>query len=94
MILKQLQKQYVIFFYVGHRPTGPTIAIFRHFCRLEQYLTYRPTKNSFDLQNLHRPTDLHYVGNIYYLIRKLYIYLSHKELCILFVLKYFYVVGL
>nr|DAZ37685.1 MAG TPA: hypothetical protein [Caudoviricetes sp.] len=35
MILKQLQKQYVIFFYVGHRPTGPTIAIFRHFCRLE-----------------------------------------------------------
>lgn len=74
MILKQLQKQYVIFFYVGHRPTGPTIAIFRHFCRLEQYLTYRPTKNSFDLQNLHRPTDLHYVGNIYYLIRKLYIY--------------------
>nr|DAV70611.1 MAG TPA: hypothetical protein [Caudoviricetes sp.] len=53
MIFKLLQKQYVMFFLVGHRPTQPTIAIFRHFCRSEQYLTYRPIKNSFDIQNLH-----------------------------------------
>lgn len=94
MNFKQLLKQYVIFLLVGHRPTRPTMAVLKLFCRFDITKTYDLQKYAFDLHDLHQPTDLHYVCYIYYLIRKLYIYLSYKELCTLFVLKYFFVVGL
>lgn len=94
MNFKQLLKQYVIFLLVGHRPTRPTMAVLELFCRFDRTKTYDLQKNAFDLHDLHQPTDLHYVCYIYYLIRKLYIYLSYKELRTLFVLKYFFVVGL
>ncbi len=83
-----------MFLLVGHRPTRPTMAVLELFCRFGRTKTYDLQKYAFDLHDLHQPTDLHYVCYIYYLIRKLYIYLSYKELCTLFVLKYFFVVGL
>lgn len=94
MNFKQLLKQYVIFLLVGHRPTRPTMAVLEYFCRFCICQTYNLQKYGFDLHDLQQPTDLHYVCYIYYLIRKLYIYLSYKGLRTLFVLKYFFVVGL